>query len=103
VFFDETRWYAVAAILPCAGFWSGAERDQQVAEADIQQLSIEQLANVEITSVSKAPRALSTAAPVHVTSNDDAVRTDRNFPASCKYLPAGAAPIAKPGCSSDAG
>jgi hypothetical protein len=81
VFLDETRWKAVAAILPCAGFWSGAGRAQQVAEADIQQFSIEQLANVEITSVSETPDALSkAAAAVHVTSNDDAVGADRNFP-----------------------
>jgi hypothetical protein len=89
VFFDETRWYAVAAMLPCAGFWSGAERDQQVAEADIQQLSIEKLANVEITSVSKTPRALSTAAPVHVTSNEDAVRGDRNSAGNLQVLTGG--------------
>lgn len=81
MFSDETRWKAVAAKLPCAGFWSGAAPDQQVAEADIQRFSIEQLAKVEITSVSKMPRALSmAAAAVHVTSNDDAVRADRNFP-----------------------
>ena len=50
---------------------------QQVAAADdVQGLSIEQLANVEITSVSKAPQALSTAAAaVYVISHDDVVRS----------------------------
>ena len=50
---------------------------QQVAAADdVQGLSIEQLANVEITSVSKAPQSLSTAAAaVYVISHDDVVRS----------------------------
>ena len=54
-------------------------RAQQVAEADIQQLSIEQLANVEITSVSKAPQSLSTAAAaIYVISHDDVIRSGAN-------------------------
>jgi hypothetical protein len=81
VFLYETRWNALAAILPCAGFWSGTGDAQKVAEADIQHLSIEQLANVEITSVSETPHVLSlAAAAVHVTGNDDAVGADGNFP-----------------------
>ena len=50
---------------------------QQVAAADdVEGLSIEQLANVEITSVSKAPQSLSTAAAaVYVISHDDIVRS----------------------------
>jgi iron complex outermembrane receptor protein len=50
---------------------------QQVADAgDIESLSIEQLANVEITSVSKAPQSLSTAAAaVYVINHDDVVRS----------------------------
>ena len=80
MFLDETRWDALAAILPCAGFWSGAECTQQVAEADIQQLSIEQLASIEIISVSEAPFTLSTAdAAIQVTSNDNAVRAAPDF------------------------
>ena len=43
---------------------------------DVNQLSIEQLANVEITSVSKAPQALSSAAAaVYVISHDDVIRS----------------------------
>ena len=49
---------------------------QQIADADIQQLSIEQLANVEITSVSKTPQPLSTAAAaIYVISHDDVIRS----------------------------
>jgi iron complex outermembrane receptor protein len=49
---------------------------QQLAQADVQQMSIEQLANVEITSVSKAPQSLSTAAAsVYVISHDDVIRS----------------------------
>ena len=50
---------------------------QQVAAADdVEDLSIEQLANVEITSVSKAPQSLSTAAAaVYVINHDDVVRS----------------------------
>src|SRR3954469_9674938 len=50
---------------------------QQVAAAeDVEGLSIEQLANVEITSVSKTPQSLSTAATaVYVISHDDVVRS----------------------------
>jgi iron complex outermembrane receptor protein len=51
-------------------------RAQQVADADLPQLSIEQLANVEITSVSKAPQALSSAAAaIYVISHDDVTRS----------------------------
>ena len=50
---------------------------QQLAAAeDVQGLSIEQLANVEITSVSKAPQSLSTAAAaVYVINHDEVVRS----------------------------
>src|ERR1700760_2147175 len=50
---------------------------QQMADAqDIEGLSIEQLADVEITSVSKAPQSLSTAAAaVYVINHDDVVRS----------------------------
>ena len=49
---------------------------QQMAAADVGQLSIEQLANVEITSVSKAPEPLSgAAAAVYVISHDDIIRS----------------------------
>ncbi|HVW73738.1 MAG TPA: TonB-dependent receptor [Rhizomicrobium sp.] len=48
----------------------------QLAEADLDQLSIEQLANVEITSVSKAPQPLSSAAAsIYVISHDDVIRS----------------------------
>lgn len=53
-----------------------AARAQQLAQADVQQMSIEQLANVEITSVSKAPQSLSTAAAsAYVISHDDVIRS----------------------------
>jgi iron complex outermembrane recepter protein len=43
---------------------------------EVNQLSIEQLANVEITSVSKAPQSLSSAAAaVYVISHDDVTRS----------------------------
>ena len=49
---------------------------QQMAPADVSQLSLEQLANVEITSVSKAPEPLSgAAAAVYVISHDDVIRS----------------------------
>lgn len=50
---------------------------QQLASAqDVEALSIEQLANVEITSVSKSPQSLATAAAaIYVVSHDDVVRS----------------------------
>ncbi|MDB5735770.1 MAG: TonB-dependent receptor, plug [Alphaproteobacteria bacterium] len=55
---------------------SPAHAQQMAANADLQSLSIEQLANVEITSVSKAPQALSAAAAaVYVISHDDVIRS----------------------------
>jgi iron complex outermembrane receptor protein len=62
----------VALLLAAPPAWA-----QQVASAqDVEGLSIEQLANVEITSVSKAPQSLSTAAAaVYVISHDDVVRS----------------------------
>ncbi|HEX3753578.1 MAG TPA: TonB-dependent receptor plug domain-containing protein, partial [Rhizomicrobium sp.] len=47
-----------------------------MAAADINQLSIQQLANVEITSVSKAPEPLSdAAAAAYVITHDDVIRS----------------------------
>jgi iron complex outermembrane recepter protein len=55
---------------------SGAQAQTQLADADVQQLSIEQLANVEITSVSKSPQSLSTAAAAaYVITHDDVIRS----------------------------
>src|ERR1700753_4204289 len=49
---------------------------QQLAQNDINQMSIEQLANVTITSVSKATEPLSdAAAAVYVISHDDVTRS----------------------------
>ncbi|HXR96096.1 MAG TPA: Plug domain-containing protein, partial [Rhizomicrobium sp.] len=49
---------------------------QQLAQNDINQMSIEQLANVEITSVSKAAEPLSDApASIYVISHDDVIRS----------------------------
>lgn len=49
---------------------------QLASNADLQNLSIEQLANVEITSVSKAPQSLSSAAAaVYVINHDDVIRS----------------------------
>ena len=60
---------ALAAPLP-------AYAQLQLADASLDQLSIEQLANVEITSVSKAPQPLSSAAAaVYVISHDDIIRS----------------------------
>ena len=79
--FDETRWGAVAAILPGAGFWSGGSFTHQIAEADIQQRSIEQLANVEITSVSKTRQVHSmAAAAVHAIGHSDLICANTNVP-----------------------
>ncbi len=67
-----------AAGLGLAGLLlAGPALAQQMAAADdVQGLSIEQLADVEITSVSKAPQSLSTAAAaVYVISHDDVMRS----------------------------
>jgi iron complex outermembrane receptor protein len=62
-----------------AGISPAAAQAQQVAAADVQQLSIEQLANVEITSVSKSPQMLSTAAAAaYVITHDDLIRSGAN-------------------------
>jgi iron complex outermembrane receptor protein len=68
----------IAAGFGLAGLlWGTAASAQQIASAqDVQGLSIEQLANVEITSVSKSPQSLSTAAAaIYVISHDDVVRS----------------------------
>jgi len=70
--------WGIAAGLGLAGLLVAAPAGaQQLASAeDVQGLSIEQLANVEITSVSKAPQSLSTAAaPAYVISHEDVVRS----------------------------
>ena len=63
---------AAASLLALA--WPA--RAQQLARNDINQMSIEQLADVKITSVSKAAEPLSDApAAVYVISHDDAIRS----------------------------
>jgi len=87
VLFDETRWAAVVAILPGAGFWSGAACTDQIAEADIQQLRIEQLGNVEITSVSNTPQLHSmAAAAIDAISHSDVICANTNVPAGLVVL-----------------
>ena len=58
-------------------FASSAALGEQLAfNGDLQSLTIEQLANVEITSVSKAPQPLSAAAAaVYVINHDDVIRS----------------------------
>jgi len=74
VLFGKAHWGALAILLSSVSLLPA--HAQQVADADIQQLSIEQLADVEITSVSKAPQPLSTAAAaVYVISHDDVIRS----------------------------
>ena len=74
--FGRSRWGAFAGFLLSASVLPQGARAQQVADAAIPQLSIEQLANVEITSVSKAPQALSSAAAaVYVIGHDDVIRS----------------------------
>ena len=74
--FDRAHQGALAGLLLSAVLFCEGAHAQQVAAADIQQLSIEQLANVEITSVSKAPQPLSAAAAaVYVISHDDVIRS----------------------------
>ena len=70
------RWAGLAlAGLVVDGGMSPA-RAQQYAQADISQLSIEQLANVEITTVSKVAQPLSAvAAAAYVISQDDIVHS----------------------------
>jgi iron complex outermembrane receptor protein len=76
--FDEgalVRFAGAGVLLAAMAAASGAAA-QQMAAADLGQLSIEQLANVEITSVSKAPEPLSdAAAAVYVISHDDVIRS----------------------------
>lgn len=68
-------WLAVAA-LAAAIAAAPAAQAQQVASADIQQLSIEQLSNVEITSVSRRAEPLNQApAAAFVISQDDIQRS----------------------------
>ena len=72
---NDQPWLAVAA-LAAALAAAPAAQAQQVASADVQELSIEQLSNVEITSVSKSPQSLSTAAAAaYVITHDDVIRS----------------------------
>jgi iron complex outermembrane receptor protein len=66
----------VAAIAAWGSFAAPAIAQQQIAAADINTLSIEQLGNVEITSVSKRATPLSDApAAIYVITHDDIVRS----------------------------
>lgn len=80
-----------AAGLGLAGLLlAGPSFAQQAADVeDVQGLSIEQLANVEITSVSKAPQSLSTAAAaVYVINHDDVMRSGAiNLPEMLRLAP----------------
>jgi iron complex outermembrane receptor protein len=81
----------IAAGLGLAGLLLGAPAHaQQLASADdVQGLSIEQLANVEITSVSKTPQSLSTAAAaIYVINHDDVMRSGAiNLPEMLRLAP----------------
>ncbi len=59
--------------------WAAPACAQQLAQADLNRLSIEQLANVEITTVSKQAQPLSeAAAPVYVIGRDDIAHSGAN-------------------------
>lgn len=66
-----------ALMAGAASFAAGPAHAQQLADAgDVESLSIEQLANVEITSVSKSPQTLSSApSAIYVISHDDVIRS----------------------------
>ena len=69
------REFLAGAVLAACFAATGAQA-QQLAQADIPHLTLEQLANVEITSVSKSPQSLSTAAAAaYVISHDDVIRS----------------------------
>jgi iron complex outermembrane receptor protein len=87
--FDEYRWRLLAGLLLVAGLLSDEACAQQVASADIEQLSIEQLANVEITSVSRRPESLAQApAAVFVISAEDIHRSGAiNLPEALRMAP----------------
>jgi iron complex outermembrane recepter protein len=77
-----------AGMLP--GLSPGDARAQQLANAsDVQQLSIEQLANIEITSVSRRPEPLAQApAAVFVISSEDIRRSGAiNLPEALRLAP----------------
>lgn len=68
----------VSGLSLAVGLWLAVPAvAQQVASADdVQRLSIEQLADVEITSVSKSPQSLSAAAAaIYVIHHDDVMRS----------------------------
>jgi iron complex outermembrane recepter protein len=76
VAFGGIRWGLLAAMALAGNSLFETAQAQQVASADVQQLSIEQLADVEITSVSKSPQSLSTAAAAaYVITHDDVIRS----------------------------
>ena len=62
----HAAWAAAASLLP----WSAAQGQTQVAAANLADLSLEQLSNIEVTSVSKRPQRLAeVSATVYVISN----------------------------------
>jgi iron complex outermembrane receptor protein len=81
----------VAASLGAAGFLlvTGPAAAQQMASADFEGLSIEQLANVEITSVSRRPEPLAQApASIFVISSEDIRRSGSiNLPEALRLAP----------------
>jgi len=67
---------ALAVVLSGSCLAIPALAQEQIASADFSKLSIEQLGNVEITSVSKRAQSLSAApAAIYVISHDDIVRS----------------------------
>jgi iron complex outermembrane recepter protein len=87
--FEPIRWRLSAGILLAGSLLSGASQAQQVASADVQQLSIEQLANVEITSVSRRPEPLAQApAAIFVITSEEIRRSGAiNLPEVLRLAP----------------
>jgi iron complex outermembrane receptor protein len=87
--FGPGRWRLSVGILLAASLLPGASQAQQIASADVQQLSIEQLANVEITSVSRRPEPLAQApAAVFVITAEDIRRSGAiNLPEALRMAP----------------
>ncbi len=68
---------ALAGLAVCGGLASSAQACAgAAADADLSKLSIEELGNIEVTSVSKRPEAISqAAAAIYVITHDDIVRS----------------------------
>src|SRR5258706_7432715 len=66
----------LSLVAPSQNYWTRAADDPQIAPGNLKQLSLEQLGNLQVTTVSKEPQAIQrTAAAIYVLTQEDIRRS----------------------------